>query len=36
MSTKLHSSIFHPTLRKWQQNDVQIAAHNLMYPIFIM
>ncbi|XP_039450779.1 delta-aminolevulinic acid dehydratase-like [Culex pipiens pallens] len=34
--TKLHSSIFHPTLRKLQCQDVDIAAHNLMYPIFLV
>lgn len=34
--TKLHSSIFHPTLRKWQESNVDIRPHNLMYPIFIV
>uniref|UniRef100_A0A336LML7 Delta-aminolevulinic acid dehydratase n=1 Tax=Culicoides sonorensis TaxID=179676 RepID=A0A336LML7_CULSO len=33
---KLHSSIFHPTLRKLQESDVQILPHNLMYPIFLV
>jgi len=34
--TKLHSAIFHPTLRKWQESNVDIRPHNLMYPIFIV
>ncbi|XP_058054554.1 delta-aminolevulinic acid dehydratase [Anopheles bellator] len=33
---KLHSSIFHPTLRKLQCQDVAIDTHNLMYPVFLV
>lgn len=33
---KFHSSIFHPTLRKWQECNVDIAPENLMYPLFLM
>uniref|UniRef100_A0A182SJR4 Delta-aminolevulinic acid dehydratase n=1 Tax=Anopheles maculatus TaxID=74869 RepID=A0A182SJR4_9DIPT len=35
-AAKLHSSIFHPTLRKLQCQDVAIEAHNLMYPVFLV
>uniref|UniRef100_A0A182NC96 Delta-aminolevulinic acid dehydratase n=1 Tax=Anopheles dirus TaxID=7168 RepID=A0A182NC96_9DIPT len=35
-SSKLHSSIFHPILRKLQCQDVAIEAHNLMYPLFLV
>lgn len=35
-TTKLHSSIFHPTLRKWQEQNVDLSTHNLMLPIFIV
>jgi len=35
-NSRLHSSIFHPTLRKWQERDVAIVPHNLMYPIFLI
>lgn len=34
--TKLHPSLFHPTLRKLQESDVQIMPHNLMYPVFLV
>jgi len=34
--TRLHSSLFHPTLRKLQESDVNIAPHNLMYPVFLV
>ncbi|XP_063707936.1 delta-aminolevulinic acid dehydratase [Culicoides brevitarsis] len=34
--TKLHPSLFHPTLRKMHEADVQILPHNLMYPIFLV
>lgn len=34
-SIKLHSSFFHPTLRKLQE-DTSILPHNLMYPVFII
>lgn len=34
--TKLHSSIFHPTLRKWQEQNTDVGAHNLMYPVFLV
>jgi len=33
---KLHPSLFHPTLRKLQESNVQILPHNLMYPIFLV
>lgn len=33
---KLHSSQFHPTLRKLNENNVGITATNLMYPVFLM
>ncbi|XP_015521851.1 delta-aminolevulinic acid dehydratase [Neodiprion lecontei] len=32
----LHSGIFHPLLRQWQSQNVEITATNLMYPIFIL
>ncbi|XP_058129946.1 delta-aminolevulinic acid dehydratase isoform X1 [Anopheles ziemanni] len=35
-STKLHSSLFHPTLRKLQCQGVSIDTHNLMYPVFLV
>lgn len=35
-SKQLHSGIFHPTLRKWQERDVEILPENLMYPLFLM
>ncbi|KAG5680312.1 hypothetical protein PVAND_009825 [Polypedilum vanderplanki] len=33
---KLHSSQFHPLLRKFNEQNVDILPHNLMYPIFIV
>lgn len=33
---KFHSSIFHPTLRQWQENNVHIGPENLMYPLFLI
>ncbi|KAG8222762.1 hypothetical protein J437_LFUL007835 [Ladona fulva] len=33
---KLHSGYSHPVLRNWQNANVGIAPHNLMYPIFIV
>ncbi|XP_031621515.1 delta-aminolevulinic acid dehydratase [Contarinia nasturtii] len=35
-SKKFHSSIFHPTLRKWQEPNVNIEPENLMYPLFLI
>ncbi|XP_071453905.1 delta-aminolevulinic acid dehydratase [Hetaerina americana] len=32
----LHSGYFHPVFRNWQNANVGIAAHNLMYPVFIV
>uniref|UniRef100_A0A0K8TSS3 Delta-aminolevulinic acid dehydratase n=1 Tax=Tabanus bromius TaxID=304241 RepID=A0A0K8TSS3_TABBR len=34
--TKLHSGYFHETLRRIQEANVTISAHNLMYPVFIV
>lgn len=31
----LHSGYFHPLLRKLQAPNVEISAHNLMFPIFV-
>lgn len=36
MEQKFHSSLFHPTLRKWQESNVSILPENLMYPLFLM
>ncbi|XP_055380382.1 delta-aminolevulinic acid dehydratase [Condylostylus longicornis] len=36
MPRKLHSGIFHPTLRKLQEQNVQLHSYNLMYPIFLI
>lgn len=36
MDKKLHSGIFHPTLRLLQEPNCQINTHNLMYPVFII
>ncbi|CRK97989.1 CLUMA_CG011359, isoform B [Clunio marinus] len=33
---KLHSSQFHPTLRKLNEPNVEITATNLMYPVFLL
>lgn len=33
---KLHSSQFHPTLRKLNEPNVDITPTNLMYPVFLM
>ncbi|XP_055298823.1 delta-aminolevulinic acid dehydratase [Sitodiplosis mosellana] len=33
---KFHSSLFHPTLRKWQEGNVNIEPENLMYPLFLI
>lgn len=33
---KFHSSLFHPTIRKWQEPNVSILPENLMYPLFLM
>lgn len=33
---KLHSSQFHPILRKLNEQNVDISPHNLMYPVFIV
>lgn len=32
----LHSSIFHPLLRQWQAMESSLAAHNLIYPLFLI
>lgn len=36
MSRKLHSGIFHPTLRKIQEQNVDLHPHNLKYPVFVL
>lgn len=36
MDKKLHSGMFHPTLRQLQEPNCQIDAHNLMYPVFVI
>ncbi|GFU03652.1 delta-aminolevulinic acid dehydratase [Nephila pilipes] len=36
MAKKLHSGIFHPVLREYQQLSTSISKENLMYPVFIM
>lgn len=33
---KLHSSQNHPVLRKLNEPNVNIAAENLMYPVFLV
>ncbi|KAG8178514.1 hypothetical protein JTE90_005407 [Oedothorax gibbosus] len=36
MADKLHSGIFHPVLRKYQELSVGISPSNLMYPLFLV
>lgn len=32
----LHSTIFHPVLRKWHIGHINITSFNIMYPLFVM
>lgn len=35
-SKVLHSTIFHPVLRKWHTGHISITTYNIMYPLFIL